>query len=148
VTSNRVESLRTGLSILFLISLVFAVGCGDGGRKYHIVRGTVKFNKDDSVARFGMIEFRSESSPVVTARSTINKNGTFSLKTGDRQGAVAGWHTVVIMQSVQNLHGNIKHNHGLEAAKKYLDHRTTDLRVEVTEESAKDLEIMIDDLEN
>ncbi|WP_148618691.1 hypothetical protein [Mariniblastus fucicola] len=130
-----------------MICTVVIGGCGDGGRPYHAVRGVVKFNKDDSTARFGMIEFRSESEPIVTARSTINKDGTFSLRTGDREGAVAGWHTVVIMQSVQNLHGKVKHDHGLEAASKYLDHRKTDLRVEVTEATAEeDLILKIDHL--
>lgn len=123
-------------------------GCGYGGRPHHVVRGTVQFKKDNSVARFGTIEFRSESEPIVTARSTIAKDGTFSLKTGDRRGAVAGWHTVVIMQSVHNPYGKVKHNHGLDAATKYLDHRTTDLRLEVTAETADDenLVLLIDDL--
>lgn len=107
----------------------------------------MKFKKDESVATFGLIEFRSESKPVMTARAKIQKDGTFSLKTGDRDGAVEGWHTVVVMQPVKDLHGKVKHNHGLNAAKKYLDHRTTDLRFEVTEDTRYDQPILlIDDL--
>ena len=144
---NRVAELRTGLSLCLLLSLLPFAGCRDGGRPHYITEGVVKFNKDDSVARFGMIEFRSETQPVVTARSTIAKDGTFYLRTGDKNGVVAGWHTVVIMQTVQNLHGKVQHDHGLVAAKKYLDHRTTDLRVEVTEKTPdEDIVLMIDEI--
>ena len=135
---------------LLLLGLFLFAGCGDGGRPYHRVQGVVKFKQDDSVARFGTIEFRSESEPVVTARAMIQRDGTFSLKSGVRQGAAAGWHTVVIIQSVtKNLHGKVKHDHGHEAAKKYLDHRTTDLRIEVTEESRyEELDLIIDAAKN
>lgn len=137
------------LSICVCVCSILVCGCDFGGRPHYEVDGVVKFKKDESTARFGTIEFRSESEPVVTARSTIAKDGTFSLRTGDRKGAVAGWHTVVIMQSVQNLHGKVKHDHGREAAKKYLDHRTTDLRYEVTEDSEyEEIELLIDDLGN
>lgn len=145
LTINRIDRLRIP-SLLLLLSLIFVTGCGYG-RPHHVVKGTVKFNKDDSVARFGMIEFRSESEPIVTARSTISPDGTFSLRTGDRKGAVAGWHTVVVMQLVRKYNDEAKHSHGLEAAKKYRDHRTTDLRVEVTETSGEEgLTLTIDHL--
>lgn len=131
--------------MLLLLCLFLATGC-DGGRPQYKVKGTVKFNKDESVARFGSIEFRSETEPFVIARAKIQEDGTFALKSGSRLGAVAGWHTVVIMQSVTNLHGKVKHNHGLEAAKKYRDHRTTDLRFEVVEDSDDgELVLMIDE---
>lgn len=143
---NRTDK-RHCIAAMLLLSLIVVAGCGYGGRPHHVVRGTVKFNKDDSVARFGTIEFRSESEPIVTARSTINKDGTFSLRTGDRKGAVAGWHTVVIMQSLRSDGGAVKHDHGLEAAAKYRDHRTSDLRIEVTEKSGEeDLVLKIDNL--
>ena len=146
MTLNRTGKLRKLSGFLLLLSLLLLAGC-EGGRPHHEVQGTVKFNRDDSVARFGMIEFRSESEPIVTARSTIAKDGSFSLKTGDRKGAVAGWHTVVIMQTVR-VYDDIKHDHGLVAAKKYLDHRTTDLRFEVKENSDEEegLVLKIDNL--
>ena len=146
MTLNKTGKLRKLSGFLLLLSLLLLAGC-EGGRPHHEVQGTVKFNQDDSVARFGMIEFRSESEPIVTARSTIAKDGSFSLKTGDRQGAVAGWHTVVIMQTVR-VYDDVKHDHALVAAKKYLDHRTTDLRFEVKENSDEEegLVLKIDSL--
>lgn len=128
---------------MLLIFCFFVIGCGDGGRPHYAVKGIVKFKKDESVATFGLIEFRSESEPIVTARGSIQKDGTFSLTTGDRRGAVVGWHTVVIIQPVKNLHGKVTHTHGLNAAKKYLDHRTTDLRFEVTEEVSDDEDLVL-----
>jgi hypothetical protein len=134
------------LSGLFVTLILLAVvGCGSD-RPYYRVNGKVQFNKDDSFARFGSVEFRSESEPIVTARGNIQKDGSFTLKSGRYSGTVGGWHTVVVLQPVANPHRGIIHDHGLEAAKKYGDHRTTDLRVEVTEESASDLLLLIDEL--
>ena len=133
------------LFTLLLMCLFLFAGCGDGGRPQYRVKGTVKFTNDDSVARFGSIEFRSEEEPFVIARSKIQDDGTFTLKTGSKLGAVEGWHTVVILQSVTKLHGNVQHDHGLQAARKYLDHRTTDLRFEVVEDDDDgELVLMID----
>ena len=132
-----------GFGFVLSAALLMFSGC-DGGRAHYPVDGTIKFKKDDSVAQFGTIEFRSESEPIVTARATIQKDGTFSLMSDKRNGAVGGWHTVVILQPVSRFHSGVVHNHGLEAARKYFDHRTTDLRVEVkadAEDDAYDLSI-------
>ena len=144
VTSTKVDKYQTAFCVL-LISCFFVAGCGDGGRLHYPVQGIVKFKKDDSVATFGLIEFRSESEPIVTARGSIQKDGTFLLTTGNRTGAVAGWHTVVVIQPVKDLHGKVKHTHGLDAAKKYIDHRTTDLRFEVTEDTRYDEPVILID---
>lgn len=130
---------------MLIIILMISSGC-DGGPAVHRVNGKVLFKKDESPAQFGSVEFRSESEPHEIARGLIQEDGTFGLKTGNQIGAVEGWHTVVVIQASGNTRSNVpKHNHGLDVAKKYLDHRTTDLRVEVTRETAKDLTIEVDD---
>ena len=51
------------------------------------------------------------------------------------------------METVR-VYDDVKHDHGLVAAKKYLDHRTTDLRFEVKENSDEEegLVLKIDSL--
>jgi len=136
VISN--STCATGLLYVTLLTLLlFSNGCGSD-RPYHAVSGKVQFKKDDSFAHFGSVEFRSESEPIITARGKIEKDGTFTLNSTRQTGTVGGWHTVVIMQPVSRFHGKVVHNHGLEAARKYLDHRTTDLRIEVTSDPDDD----------
>lgn len=124
---------------------MISIGC-DGGPAFHRVNGRVVFKKDGSPAQFGSVEFRTETEPHEIARGTIQKDGQFSLETGDRPGAAEGWHTVVIIQASGDTRSSgIVHNHGLDVSKKYLDHRSTDLRVEVTRESARNLVIEVED---
>ncbi len=96
------------------------------------------------MASFGSVEFRSESEPVVIARGKINRDGNFTLSSKGKQGTVGGWHTVVVLMPVENLGRGGKHSHGLDAATKYRDHRETDLRVEITADSADGLVLEID----
>lgn len=126
-----------------LVSSFLVVGC-DSGPKYYPVSGTVVFKQDGSTAQFGSIEFRSESEPPVVARGEITKAGTFSLASSGKIGTIGGSHTVVIIQVIGNPRGNVRHNHGLEVAKKYSDHRTTDLKVNVTKENASTLVLEVD----
>lgn len=129
------SSTRKVCLILALgLCLLSTPACYNSGRTYYPVSGTVEF-RDGSPATFGSIEFRSESEPVVVARGKINRDGAFSVDASGRTGTVEGWHTVAIAQPVKDAYRGVVHHHGLDAAKKYLDHRTTDLRVEVTAES-------------
>ena len=138
-------SLSSRILALLAIVCLASLGC-DEGRTIHRVNGKVIFKKDQSPAQFGSVEFRSETEPHEIARGLIEKDGTFDLQTGNQMGAVEGWHTVVIIQASGNTRASVvKHDHGLDIAQKYLDHRKTDLRVEVTRESAKDLTIEVDD---
>ncbi len=122
--------------VVLAFAYLLVVGCGSSGPAYHPVSGKVVFTKDGSNAQFGSIEIRPESSPRVIARGKINKDGTFELNSQSRRGAIEGWHTVAIVQVVGSPRlGDVTHNHGLEVAEKYRDHRTTDLRIEVTAES-------------
>jgi hypothetical protein len=135
------------MSMLIAIGCVsvFAISGCSQGPPFHEVFGEVVFKKDDSPAQFGSIEFRSESEERYIARGTIQKDGSFKLKTGNSNGAYEGWYTVVIVQAAGNTRApKIAHNHGLDVAKKYADHRTTDLRVEITAESAEDLRLEVD----
>lgn len=131
--------------LLIAFFAVISTGC-DSGPTMHRVNGKVVFKKDASPAEFGSIEFRSETEPHEIARGMIRKDGTFELKTGDRSGAVEGWHTVVIIQASGDTRASgIVHDHGLDVSKKYLDHRKTDLRVEVNRETARDLVIEVEE---
>lgn len=128
---------------LFALTLVLT-GCGSGPT-YYPVSGTVEFKADGSKAQFGTIEFRSKTDPPVVARGTIEKDGTFSLWSSGNNGTIEGSHTVVIIQVVGDSRSRkILHNHGLEVATKYSDHRTTDLIAEVNKETSSDLKLLVD----
>ena len=116
-------------------------GC-ERGRPHYPASGTVTFKKDGQRATFGNIEFRSEEEPVVVARGKIQKDGTFTVNAGQQKGTVGGWHTVVILQQIRDLGVGHMHAHGLDAAQKYADHRTTDLRVEVDAETTDGLKLI------
>lgn len=135
------------LLFLSVVLLSLVVGCSTGP-KLIPVSGIVTFSKDGSPAQFGTIEFRLENEPHSVARGKIQKDGSFKLKTGGQDGVVTGWHTVVITQFAGNFRGaKIAHNHGLDVAKKYADHRTTDLRMEITEESSLEaLTLKVEDM--
>ena len=145
---NRQSTTLCGHFLAIALLAAFFVGCGSGGPKFYPVAGKVVFNADQSTAQFGSIEFRSETEPPVIARGQIAKDGTFQLSSSSITGTVAGWHTVVIQQVIGNERGGgVVHHHGLEVHKKYIDHRTTDLRVEVKVDSDNQLELLVDERE-
>ena len=134
---------RPWILICLVIILAFS-GC-DNGPTYYPVSGTVVFKQDGSKAQFGSIEFRSETEPPVIARGKIAKDGTFSVAASGKNGTIGGKHTVVILQVVGTPRTEIiTHDHGLEVAKKYNDHRTTDLELTVTEDSATGIVLEVD----
>lgn len=143
----RVRGFALLLSCVTLLGFFSLVGCDEQGRAHFAAGGSVRFASDNTPATFGDIEFRSEGEQVVVARGKIQKDGTFTVSAGSRRGTVAGWHTVVILQPVRSLGGGMKHSHGHDAHRKYGDHRTTDLRVEVTAETGiHGLDLVIEDL--
>jgi len=148
MTKQSSGTSRFGSCCFLLIFLVVTfVGCGDQGPKFFPVEGKVIFSKDSSAARFGSIEFRSDSQPPVIARGKIQSDGSFRLASNGRKGTVAGTHSVVIIQvtgSHRGIREKIVHDHGHDAAPKYSDHRTSDLKVEVRPDSFKDLVLEID----
>src|SRR6266851_8212215 len=78
--------------------VVLTLGCGSDpdsptpvrGKVYFkgtpLKRGTIVFSPDERRGGRGDL-----------ARAEIQPDGSFSLKTGDREGAVAGWHRVTIV---------------------------------------------------
>ena len=131
--------------LLVAVCGLLLVGCDAAGPKYFPVSGTVQFKKDGSKAQFGSVEFRSETDPPVIARGKIESDGTFSINASDKTGTVEGTHTVVIIQVIGDSRTRrVIHNHGLDVAKKYGDHRTTDLKVDVNQETAGDLLLLVD----
>src|SRR5687768_11954197 len=86
------------MAMRFLAGFTLAVltlGCNNGPRTYP-VSGTVVFS-NGKPATFGIIEFTPvDSGP--GARAAIAADGSFTLKTGDHDGAVAGKHRIAIIQ--------------------------------------------------
>ena len=126
------------------------VGCGGADQlPVYPVTGKVVF-ADKTSPRFGDIEFSSETEPPLNGRGRIQKDGTFTISGLDgRNGVVAGWQKVVIMQVVSNpTHGNIVHDHGRLVARKYANYSTTDLRIEVQESGTNHFELVVEALNN
>ena len=132
--------------LLIMISSVLLPGCqSDEGRVYPI-KGKVVF-EDGSPAKFGIIEFRSDTPMPITARGKINKDGTFRVRaTGKPWGLTKGSHHCVIVQVIGVSRGQpkIAHNHGLEVADKYRDYKTSDLMVEVTPDGENEFTLQVE----
>ena len=80
---------------------------------------------------FGDIEFQSESHPV-NARGKIQRDGTFTLITNGKNGAIEGQHKVVVVQVVTNhFNLDVVHDHGDIVHEKYATYTTTDLSVTI-----------------
>ena len=130
---------------LSVIGLALFCGCGESGPKFVRVTGKVLFEKDDSPAEFGTIEFRSESKPPVIATSPIASDGSFELKAGTRDGTTPGIHRVLVKQVIGGFRKTgIRHNHGHEVAPKYSSYRTSPLKEEVFDEETVYLEVRVD----
>ena len=75
---------------------VVLAGC-NGNPATHQVNGLVEF-EDGTYPKFGDVEFYSPQFKV-NARGKIERDGSFTVSTySDGDGAVAGYHQVVIMQ--------------------------------------------------
>lgn len=124
---------------MFAVLLCSITGCQQNGEQRYGVEGKVLF-EDGSNARFGIIEFRSNSPEPVVVRSKIKKDGTFKIRT------VKGSHTVIILQVIGNPRGRPKvvHKHGLEVADKYRNYTTSDLRIDVNPDGKNQFELRVD----
>lgn len=145
----RLLRLKIACFLLAICPMTSMVGCGEQGPEYFPVQGKVIFKQDSSAAQFGRVEFRSQSDPPVIARGKIQKDGSFQLQSNGKRGTVRGMHTVVIIQVIggprQGQSGaKIVHDHGLDVAKKYSDHRTSDLEVDVQPETCRELVFEVD----
>lgn len=114
-----------------ILATVLFCGCnGSDELELHPITGKIVY-ADGSPAMFGDIEFQSDSMPV-NARGKIQRDGTFTLTTNGKPGAVEGQHKVVVVQVVTNhFNLDVVHNHGDLVHEKYASYSTTDLSVTV-----------------
>jgi hypothetical protein len=84
---------------LAILCGVFAVaGCGPAEPKLVPAGGTVRFTDGKPVAG-GIVEFAPDG-PGPAARGKIGSDGSFTLETNGKPGAVAGAYRVVVLQMV------------------------------------------------
>ncbi len=135
------NSIKIGL-LIFLIPCGLQLGCS-GKIKTYPVTGKVTF-EDGSPVKFGQIEFQSSQHPI-TARGKIQRDGTFMLGTyAETDGAVAGEHSVVIVQFVVNhMNVQVEHDHGHLVDRKYASYDSTDLTAEVDAASANQIDLKV-----
>ena len=132
---RRPPPLMTILLTVLAVITGTMTGCGPGQPATFPVEGTVQFS-DGSVPRFGVVEFFNDEHQL-NARGQIAKDGSFSVSTfSDGDGAVAGRHTIVIIQNTGNyltagIEHEIEHDHGSLIDTRYLDYRTSGLSCEI-----------------
>ena len=114
-----------------IVAAVLFCGCNRSNElAVHVVEGKIAF-ADGAPAMFGDIEFQSESHPV-NARGKIQRDGTFTLITNGKNGAIEGQHKVVVVQVVTNhFNLDVVHDHGDIVHEKYATYTTTDLSVTI-----------------
>lgn len=136
----------TTISILAILPLLLSTGCDSNPFRVYRVNGKVIF-EDDSPAQFGIIEFRSDTDPPITARGKINQDGTFRVRaSGSSWGLTEGKHRAIIIQVVGNPRGQpkIAHHHGLEVADKYRTYDTSDIEIEIKPNNENDFNIVVE----
>lgn len=125
---------KRNTQLIFVGCLLSLVGCNSNLPTYEVA-GTVVF-EDGTKPKFGDIEFYSPQFEV-NAHGKINRDGTFTVTTfQDGDGAVIGYHEIVIMQQVGNYllaktDSRIKHDHGSLIDKSHFDYRTSRLDCEI-----------------
>jgi hypothetical protein len=87
----------TLLACVFLVFFAIA-GCGDSGPALEKVQGKILY-QDGSPVTSGVVEFEPTTGGL-TARSKIEADGRYLLKTGERTGVVAGKHRISIVQMI------------------------------------------------
>ena len=79
--------------MLFCFLPLLLTGCGDSGPPTYPAKGTVTYK--DKPLTFGRVLFQpAQGQP---AKAEIQSDGSFTLTTGTRDGAVAGEHKVTVM---------------------------------------------------
>jgi hypothetical protein len=93
------QTLRFALSAAAVGLLLYgAVGCGSRAAPLLPVRGRVTFR--GVPLHTGSIVYSPHAERGTTgplARADIQPDGTYVLRTGDKMGAVAGWHRITIL---------------------------------------------------
>lgn len=131
---------------LFVVvsSIVLFSGCGPSRPATYPVKGKVVFENNEP-CQIGTIEFRSLDH-MVTARGTIEKDGSFTLTTWEPgDGAVAGSHQIIVQQLIITEDLSFKsHNHGKRVPPRYGDYATSGIKVTVKDQPSNDLVITLD----
>jgi hypothetical protein len=130
-----------------LISVLLCVGCGPRNNpkfeKTVPVRGTVVLANGSPVGG-GLITFHPKQLNRGDAWGTIRKDGHFELGTYKKDdGAMLGAYTVTIEPIVYDRDGNPRPNHSLGIPAKYTKTESSDLIVEVNDEGAQDMKIVL-----
>ena len=119
---------------LAAVILCLLSGCSDN-LPTHKVIGSVEF-EDGTKPMFGNIEFYSPQYKI-NARGKIERDGSFTVSTySEGDGAVVGYHDIVIMQQVGNYliaktGSKIKHDHGSLIDLSHFDYQTSGLDCEI-----------------
>jgi hypothetical protein len=90
MTSNLKAFARAGAAVPCLALLL--TGCGRDGLRTAPVRGTVTYQ--GHLVPYGTVMFQPENGPAATGDI---QDGTYVLKTGQRDGAVPGKHKVTVI---------------------------------------------------
>lgn len=95
-------------TLLLLAALVIS-GCGAGEPAVYPVTGVVQFRGGKPLTA-GLLEFAPlDGGPA--ARGKLNPDGTFTVSTGDRPGAVAGKHRIVVLPMAMADGAPLNHRH-------------------------------------
>ena len=131
---KRIKDLTSRSRMLLGMLAVAAItsGCNHQPFPTYPVTGTVEFADGTPVA-FGHIELYHEQHDL-TARGTIQPDGSFSLGTFDEgDGAVEGTHRAIVVQLLIPGQMNGAHpDHGRHVARNYADYSTSGLEVVVS----------------
>ena len=133
---------RLGLGQLLLLALVLT-GCQQRPTTLNPVAGRVAYN--GALLKGGLIVFtpdssRGESGKIASAK--INKDGAYTLLTGDMAGATAGWYRVTVASLQDNADPRSIPASALPD--KYLDPTTSMLNCEVKPNRSNQLDFNLD----
>lgn len=121
-----------------------AVGCGPA-TGVHPVRGHVQA-ADGRRPTFGVVELTADAGGRV-ASGLIQDDGTFRLSTfREGDGAVAGRHRVIVVQTVNTEHIPLEqHHHVLDVHPRYARYESSGLEFTVDPRGQNYLEIVVDE---
>jgi hypothetical protein len=130
-----------------LIAVLFCVGCGPRNNpkfeKTVPVRGIVVLANGSPVTG-GLITFHPKELNKGDALGTIGKDGRFELGTYKKDdGAMLGTYTVTVEPIIYDQNGNPRPNPSLGIPAKYTRTESSDLVVEIKDEGAQDLKLVL-----
>lgn len=130
--------------LIISLSLICALGCSADGPALFPVTGSVRF-ADGTPLRTGTVEFESAVGGL-NARGSIDHQGNFRLHSPDgRDGAVAGKHRAVVLQTfvAEHLPAQLA-DHGPHTARRFAKYETSGLEFEVTPTASNEFTIVVE----